>query len=120
MVEILFLLKFIWSNKRKMNEVFIIGKVIETSPFKFIIYKKQKNKDTKPKKIFEKHQSVIEMKIELAKGGILKAIAYDEKADYVLRNNFQGKVVFINGKARPEFATNRKDINVIIKSIQTL
>ena len=124
-----------------MNEVFIIGKVIETSPFKFIIYNKQKNKDTKniniinheestnnqtikkdtkPKKIFERHQSVIEMKIELVKGGILKAIAYDEKADYVLRNNFQGKVVFINGKARPEFATNRKDINVIIKSIQTL
>ena len=37
-----------------MNEVFIIGRVIETSPFKFIIYKKQKNKDTKPKKIFER------------------------------------------------------------------
>ena len=103
-----------------MNEVFIIGKVAEISPFKFIIYEKPKNKDTKPKKIFEKHQSVIEMKIELVKGDALKAIAYDEKADYVLRNDFQGKIVFINGKARQKNVTNRRDINVIIKNIQIL
>jgi len=67
-----------------MNEVFLIGKIIEQSNFRFILN--------------NKHKSEICMKIKTLDGNIINLIAYDKSADYIVRNNFLNKMVFMQGK----------------------
>ena len=67
-----------------MNEVFIIGKVIGEVKYKFIL---------------EKHNNAkAVISVELLDKTKLEVIAYNEIADYVLRNLDENKLVFINGK----------------------
>ena len=69
-----------------MNECFFIGEVIEVGKFKFILNSKIK------------HKSEIILKVKLFDGNSINAIAYDEKADYILRNDFLTSIVFIQGR----------------------
>lgn len=69
-----------------MNIGFFIGKILEIEKFKFIINSKDGRK------------SRIVINVELLDGNIIKAIAYDETADYILRNNYFEKEVFIKGR----------------------
>ena len=69
-----------------MNIGFFIGKILEIEKFKFIINSKDGRK------------SRIVIKVELLDGKIIKAIAYDETADYILRNDYFEKEVFIKGR----------------------
>ena len=84
-----------------MNKCFFIGKIIKNNGFKFILNKKNKSK--------------IEMKIKLADENILKIIAYDEKADFIFRNNFNlNDIVFVQGKLRKK----DKELVIIINYIE--
>lgn len=85
-----------------MNECFFIGTIIEKEKFKFILN--------------EKHKSKIEMKIKLIDGNIVKIVAYDEKADYIFRNNFTDDMVFIQGKIK----NKNKQLIIIIKYIEKI
>ncbi len=76
-----------------MNEVFIIGKVIEKGDFKFILKK-------------GKHKSKIELTIKLLDGNIVTAIAYDKLADFVYRKNFE--LVNIYGELKGKNSENFK------------
>ena len=69
-----------------MNIGFFIGKILEIEKFKFIINSKDRRK------------SRIVINVELLDGNIIKAIAYDETADYILRNDYFEKEVFIKGR----------------------
>ena len=80
-----------------MNKCFLIGKIIEIEKFKFIISKKSTNK------------SQIVLKIKLIDGTIVNTIAYDEVADYILRNNFSLNKVYIQG--RIENSSNNMQVN---------
>ena len=72
-----------------MNECFFIGKIIKNNGFKFILNKKNKSK--------------IEFELKLIDNNILKIVAYDEKADFIFRNNFDiNDIVFIKGKIKTE------------------
>ena len=84
-----------------MNECFFIGKIIKNNGFKFILNEKNKSK--------------IEMEIKLADENILKIIAYDEKADFIFRNNFNlNDIVFVQGKLRKK----DKELVIIINYIE--
>ena len=85
-----------------MNEVFLIGNVIEKGDFKFILKK-------------SKHKSQIEIKVKLLDGNIITAIAYDKQADYVLRKKL--KLVNIYGELKGKDTYNMK---VKILRIQNL
>lgn len=67
-----------------MNVCFFIGEVLEIGKFKFIV---------NPKIHFK---SEITMKIKLIDGNIISVIAYNEVADYILRNNFFKSKVMVN------------------------
>lgn len=73
-----------------MNECFFIGNIIEIGKFKFILNPKIK------------YKSKIQIKVKLFDGNLVDAVAYDETADYILRNNFYNTTVFIQGKVRNE------------------
>lgn len=81
-----------------MNECFFIGNVIEIGKFKFIVNSKIK------------YKSKITMKIKLLDGNIINGIAYNEVADYILRNNFLKSTVFIQGILRNK--TKELQINI--------
>ncbi len=85
-----------------MNECFFIGEIIETNGFKFILNKS--------------HKSKIEMKLKLIDKNILSVIAYDEKADYIFRNNFSGDKVCIQGRLKEE----NKQLIIIVKYIEKI
>ena len=69
-----------------MNEVFLIGKVIEKVEYKFML---EKNRTAKAK-----------IKLELIDKTKLEVIAYNETADYSLQNFKNKDKVFIYGKLR--------------------
>ena len=67
-----------------MNEVFIIGKIVEEIEFNFIINNKKK--------------SVAKSIVELSNGSIIEIVGFDNVADFMyskLKNNDR---IFINGK----------------------
>lgn len=67
-----------------MNEIFVIGKIISEVKYKFIL---------------EKHNNAkAVISLELLDRTKLEVIAYNEIADYVLRNLDKNELVFINGK----------------------
>ena len=67
-----------------MNEVFLIGKIIEKVEYKFCL---EKRKTAKAR-----------IKLELLDKTKLEVIAYNEIADYCLQNLEYKDKVFINGK----------------------
>ena len=71
-----------------MNEYFGIGKVIRKENFKFVLNKN--------------HKSRIAMTIKLIDANEVQIVAYDEKADYMIRNIFEGDVILIQGKLKSE------------------
>lgn len=81
-----------------MNICFMMGTIVEIERFKFIL-----NKQTK-------HKSRVAMRIKLIDGKIIEVIAYDQMADYILRNEFLNSVVFVQGelesKSRREIIIN--------------
>ena len=81
-----------------MNECFFIGNVIEIGKFKFILNQKIK------------HKSKIQIKVKLFDGNLVDAVAYDETADYIFRNDFNKTTVFIQGKIRNE--ANKLNIKI--------
>ncbi len=81
-----------------MNVCFFIGEVLEIGKFKFIV---------NPKIHFK---SEITMKIKLIDGNIISVIAYNEVADYILRNNFFKSKVFMQGNLRS--STKKIYINI--------
>lgn len=85
-----------------MNECFFIGNVIEVGKFKFII-----NPEIQ-------YKSEIITKIKLLDGNIIKVVAYDEVADYILRNNLMNSTVFIRGKLR----NKSKELQINISHIK--
>ena len=87
-----------------MNKCFFMGNVVEVQKFKFIL---NKNK---------KHKSEITLKVKLLDGNYINAIAYDEVADYVLRNNFSNNMVCIQGSLEQ----NAKVVHAVIKYIEKL
>lgn len=92
--------------KRKikiMNISFFIGNVVNIENFKFILNSK-------------KHKSKIALNLKLLDKNTIKVVAYDETADYVLRNVSVGNTIFVQGKLRQELA----EIIVIIKFIRIL
>ncbi len=86
-----------------MNISFFIGNVVKIEDFKFIL-------DSK------KHKSKISLKLKLLDKNEIKVVAYDETADYVLRNVSLGNILFIQGKLKQELA----EIIVIVKFIKIL
>lgn len=87
-----------------MNIGFFIGKILEIEKFKFIINSKDGRK------------SRIVIKVELLDGNIIKAIAYDETADYILRNDYFEKEVFIKGRLECVL----KEMQVVIHYIKII
>ena len=85
-----------------MNIVFLMGEILEIEKFKNIIDSKNDRK------------SRIAMKVKLLDGNIIKAICYDEIADYILRNDYLKKVVFIKGKLE----SSSKEIQVVIHYVK--
>lgn len=67
-----------------MNEVFLIGKLIENVKFDFIIYSK-------------KYKSIARMKIETLDKQYIKIIVYNSLADFVFSKLKKLDYVFING-----------------------
>lgn len=86
-----------------MNISFFIGNVVNIEDFKFILNSK-------------KHKSKIALNLKLLDKNIIKIVAYDETADYVLRNVCLGNTIFIQGKLRQELA----ETIVIIRYIKIL
>ncbi len=80
-----------------MNEVFLIGKVIEDIEYKFMI-KKQKNAKAK-------------IELKLIDETKVEVVAYNEQADYTLQNIKIRNNVFVYGKLQ----NNEIVINKIIK-----
>lgn len=66
-----------------MNEVFLIGKIIKEIEYKFML---EKGKNAK---------AVVYL--ELLDKTNVKAIAYNENADYVLQNIKKNDIVFVYG-----------------------
>ena len=87
-----------------MNIGFFIGKILEIEKFKFIINSKDGRK------------SRIVINVELLDGNIIKAIAYDETADYILRNDYFEKEVFIKGRLECVL----KEMQVVIHYIKII
>lgn len=87
-----------------MNIGFFIGKILEIEKFKFIINSKDRRK------------SRIVINVELLDGNIIKAIAYDETADYILRNDYFEKEVFIKGRLECVL----KEMQVVIHYIKII
>lgn len=77
-------IKYVIKEKLKMNEVYVIGKIISKIEYKFITSKK--------------HNAIARFEIMLENESIIKAIAYDNVADKVLRKCHNGDLIFINGK----------------------
>lgn len=69
-----------------MNKCFLIGDLIKIEKFKFIINEKIK------------YKSQISMKLKTLDKNIIELIAYDEVADYILRNKFEKNLIFISGE----------------------
>lgn len=86
-----------------MNISFFIGKVINIENFKFILNSKE-------------HRSKIVLNLKLLDKNKIRVVAYDETADYVLRNILIGNIVFIQGILKQELA----EIIVVIKFIKIL
>lgn len=84
-----------------MNEYFGIGKVIRKESFKFILNKN--------------HKSRIAMTIKLIDTNEVRIVAYDEKADYVLRNIFERDMILIQGKLKSENSTLIIEIKYVEK-----
>ena len=80
-----------------MNEVFLIGKVIEDIEYKFML-KKQKNAKAK-------------IELKLIDETKVEVVAYNEQADYTLQNIKIRNNVFVYGKLQ----NNEIVINKIIK-----
>lgn len=80
-----------------MNEVFLIGKVIEDIEYKFMI-KKQKNAKAK-------------IELKLIDETKVEVVEYNEQADYTLQNIKIRNNVFVYGKLQ----NNEIVINKIIK-----
>ena len=80
-----------------MNEVFLIGKIIEKVEYKFML---EKGKTAKAK-----------IKLELLDKTKLEVIAYNETADYSLQNLEDKNKVFIYG----ELKTNEIECKYIEK-----
>lgn len=71
-----------------MNEVFLIGKIVEKVEFNFIYRGKNISK--------------AETKLELSNKSIIKIIGYNEIADYIYRKLDKDNRVFIRGKMLEE------------------
>ena len=71
-----------------MNEVFIIGRIIENIEFDFI-YRKSKT-------------SIAKTKVELLNKSIIEIYGYDEIADYMYRNIEKNNVIAVEGKMRSD------------------
>lgn len=67
-----------------MNEVFIIGKIINEVKYKFILKKHNNAKAV--------------ISLELLDKTKLEVVAYNEIADYAFKNLDENELVFINGK----------------------
>ena len=67
-----------------MNEVFLIGKIINEIKFDFMIN--------------SKHYAISRFKVELLDGEILNIRAYDKQADFAYRRLKIGDKVFIYGR----------------------
>ena len=80
-----------------MNEVFLIGKVIEDIEYKFML-KKRKNAKAK-------------IELKLIDETKVEVVAYNEQADYTLQNIKIRNNVFVYGKLQ----NNEIVINKIIK-----
>ena len=80
-----------------MNEVFLIGKVIEDIEYKFML-KKRKNAKAK-------------IELKLIDETKVEVVAYNEQADYTLQNIQIRNNVFVYGKLQ----NNEIVINKIIK-----
>ena len=67
-----------------MNEVFLIGKIINKIKFDFMIN--------------SKYHAISRFKVELLDGEILNIRAYDKQADFIYKRLKTGDKVFIYGK----------------------
>src|SRR5574344_2101253 len=86
----------------KMNYCYVIARIISDIDYKFMIEKKKYAKG--------------EMQIELTKKSIIKAVAYNLTADYVLRNLKQAMEIPIQGKVHNN-EIEIKSIEINIKYI---
>lgn len=71
-----------------MNICILIGKIVSTIEFKFIIK--------------SKHKSIAYFDMELSNKSIIKAIAYDAMADLVYRKYKINQTIIIEGKIRTD------------------
>ena len=71
-------------EKVKMNYCYVIARIISDIDYKFMMEKKKYAKAV--------------MQIELTNKSIIKAVAYNLTADYVLRNLNQGMEIAIEGE----------------------
>ncbi len=71
-----------------MNICVLIGKIISEIEFKFVINSKNK--------------SIVYFDIELQNKNVVKAVAYDDKADYIYRK-IKNKNVLIEGQLRDNY-----------------
>lgn len=68
----------------RMNEVFIIGKIVEEVKFDFIINNKKK--------------AIAKSAIELNNGSVIEIVGFDKVADFMYGKLRKNKQVFIYGK----------------------
>lgn len=71
-----------------MNICILIGKVVSTIEFKFIIK--------------SKHKSIAYFDMELSNKSIIKAKAYDAMADFVYSNFKLNQMIVVEGKIRTD------------------
>ena len=86
----------------KMNEVFIIGKVVKKEEFKFIL-RKGKNK------------SKIKIEIKLIDDSIVTGVAYDNIADFIFRKRLDK--VFVYGRLE---GSQPEDMKIRITKIKNI
>ena len=68
----------------RMNEVFIIGKIVEEVEFDFIINNKKK--------------AIAKSSVELSNGSVIEIVGFDKVADFMYGKLREKDIVFIYGK----------------------
>lgn len=74
----------LYNGEKKMNEVFIIAKVIEKVQFQFVYDSKK--------------TAIAQVEVKLWNKSRITLIGYDEMADYMYRNLKENDIPFVNGK----------------------
>ena len=84
---------------RKMNEVFLIGKIISNIDFKFIIN--------------SKNVSIVKFQIKTFDDQVINIFALNDIADLCYRMLYTNNIIVIRGKLR-EVIVEIKDIELIV------